>query len=190
VRETATIDDPKAAAVFSHGRGRKILLALVEKDRSLSELARLTETPLNLLHHHIGKFLELGLVVIARAERRAGAPIKFYRSTARSFFVPAELMAAHPGHGLNARLREALDRGLSGAIKGVSYSCENGRPRMRVVKGPEASTVTTELWLELKLSRTDAAALRDELRSLLQAYESRSSGGDRRYIVHAALAPG
>ena len=190
MRETATIDDPEAAAVFSHGRGRKILLALVAEDRSLSELVRLTETPLNLLHHHIGKFLRLGLVVIARAERRAGAPIKFYRSTAQSFLVPAELMATTPGHGLNARLRETLDRGLSGAIKGMSYSCENGRPRMRVVKAPEANTVTAELWLELSLSRTDAAALRDDLRSLLQAYGSRSTGGDQRYIVHAALAPG
>ncbi|HEY2178964.1 MAG TPA: winged helix-turn-helix domain-containing protein [Caulobacteraceae bacterium] len=187
--ERVVLDDPKAAGVLRHRRQRRILLSLIEDERSASELAGLTDTPLNLLHHHLGKFLRLGLVVVARTRPRAGAAIKFYRATAKTFFVPAEFMAALPVDELNGRLREALDRQLAGAIQGVTYSSEGGRPRMRLMKTAIGAGFTDELWLELRLNRADATALAGELRATLKRYEGRSNKANGGYIVHAAIAP-
>ena len=181
--------DLRAAAVFAAPRQRQLLLSLIDQERSLSQLSRLTETPLNLLHHHIRKLLRLGLVEIARQEARAGAPIKYYRATARAFFVPAELMDAEPGAGLNAQLRGLLDRSLARALQGVVYSHDGAGPRMRLIKDADPPTLATELWMELRLSAADAAALAGELRALLHRFEGRSRKPHRRYLIHAAIAP-
>jgi len=189
LRETARIADSRAAAVFSVPRQRKILLSLVDEERSLSQLARLTETPLNLLHHHIQRFLRLGLVRISRSEARAGAPIKYYRATARAFFVPAELMRAEPHAGLHSQLRDRLARSLARTLQGAIYTHDGNGPRMRLVREASAPIAATELWLELRLSDADAATLAADLRALLRRFESRSGRTRRRYLVHAAIAP-
>lgn len=190
MREAIKIDDPRAADVFRAARQRSILLSLLDEDRSLSELSRLTDTPLNLLHHHLRKLLRLGLVRMTHQKRRAGAPIKFYRAVARRFFVPAELMGALPDTELTARLRARLSESLAGALDGVLFFSDAGRPRMRLVKAAGARGAATEMWLELRLSSAEAALLAAELRALLHRFESRSKSSHRRWLVHAALAPG
>lgn len=187
--ETADIDDPAAARVFASPRQRKLLLALIEQERSLSELARLTETPLNLLHHHVRKFVSLGLATVTRAEPRAGAPIKFYRAAARSFFVPAELMGSDLGARSSTRLRQALERSLAGSLKGALYTHDDKGPQIRLVREAGLHVNATEIWRELHLSDADAALLVEELRSLLRRFKSDSGRARRTYIVHAALAP-
>ena len=186
--ETAEINDPAAAAVFSNPRQRKILLALIAQERSLTGLAGLTGAPLNLLHYHMRKFLRLGLVRITRQEARAGAPIKFYRAAAQSFFVPAELATATPGDAMSVSLRAALDRGLAGALKGHIYSHDGAGPRMRVVHSHPQTRTAAEFWLDLRLSEADAAALAGEFQALLRRFEARAGDAGHRYIVHAALA--
>jgi DNA-binding transcriptional ArsR family regulator len=188
VLDSVTIDNPAKAAVLANHRQRRILLSLVEKERSLSELSGLTDTPLSLLHHHISKLMRLGLVAIAHEEARAGSPIKYYRATAESFFVPAHLMVTLPGEGMQQRLRELLDRGLTHAIQGVRFGVENGRPRMFLVRSPTPGRTSLELWLDLRLSRADAKALAGELQALMQKFEARAAEQGSRYIVHTALA--
>ena len=191
MRETLEIVDPRAAAVLAAPRQRKILLSLIEQERSLSQLARLTGNPLNLLHHHLRKLTRLGLAKVARTEARAGSPIKYYRATARAFFVPAELLGEGPGAGLTSRMRDLLARSLARDVQGVVYSHDGEGPRMRQVRDANPGTLAVELWAELALSRADAAALADELRALLHRFEARSRRAPARrgYLVHAALAP-
>jgi hypothetical protein len=186
---TIDIVDPRAAAVFAAPRQRRMLLSLVHEELSLTQLSRLTATPLNLLHHHIRKFMQLGLVRIARQQDRAGAPIKYYRATARAFFVPAEFIDAEPGVGLTWQLRDLLARSLARALRGVVYSHDGKAPRMRLVRDADARTTDMELWANLQLSEADAATLADELRALLHRFEARSRKTRRRYLVHAAIAP-
>jgi hypothetical protein len=187
--EVARIADSGAAAVFRSSRQRGILLALIDRERSLSELATATGAPLNLLHHHLQKLLRLGLVKIARTEKRAGAPIKHYRAVARSFFVPAELMGAEPGVELTSVLRERLEQSLAGSIRGAMYSQDESGPRMRLVREAGRRPVASELWLRLRLSDKDAAALAEEIRQLLHRFHARRGSSRRSYLVHAALAP-
>ena len=187
--ETVDVTDPRAAAVFCAPRQRRILLALIEQERSLSQLAGLTGAQLNLLHHHIGKFVSLGLVRIARVEPRAGAPIKYYRATAREFFVPAELMDAAPGARSTLRLRELLEQSLAGLVKGAVYSSDGQGPRVRLVRHPGPQVLALDIWRELTLNETEAAALAAELHTVLRRYPTSADGGGRQFVVHAAIAP-
>jgi Helix-turn-helix domain len=188
LRETTNIVDRQAAAVFASPRQRKLLLSLVDEERSLSQLARLTDTPLNLLHHHIGKFVRLGLARIVREQARAGAPIKYYRATARAFYIPADLLAADPAAGLTSKLRDQLSRSLACSLQGVVYSHDGKGPRMRLIRDADTRRLATELWMELHLSESDAAKLADELRALLHRFDARSGRAHRRYLIHAAVA--
>ena len=183
------VDDPRAAAIFANHRQRQIVLALIERERSLSELAQIAGMPLNLLHHHVTKLLRLRLIRIAGQRRRAGPAIKLYRAAAAAFFVPAELAAENPGEGMTGALREALERSMAAAYRGVLYSWSEGGPRMHVVKDPGHAADTAELWCSLRLSKADAAALAAEFDALLARYRTRSTNARPRYVVHAAIAP-
>lgn len=188
MKDTIDIDDPRAAAVFAHLRQRQIVMALVEKEHSLSQLAKITETPLSLLHHHIRKLRALKLVAITQQRARAGAPIKLYRATARAFFVPAKLIRTAPTATLNEKLRAALERSLAGAYKGILYTHDRNGARMQMVTDPASAGIATELWGEMQLSEADALALAAEFKRLLKRYESRRGNARHRYIVHAAIA--
>ena len=189
MRETLNIADPRAAAVLETPRQRQILLLLVERARSLSELSRLTRAPLNLLHHHVRKLVTLGLARIEREEARSGAPVKFYRATARGFFVPAELMKQVPGAGLDVQLRESLARSLALTLRGSHYFHDGQGPRMRLVRVPDRPATAAETWLELHLSEAAASELEREIRALFHRFQARPGKRGRRYLVHAAIAP-
>lgn len=176
----------RAAAVFDNLRQRRILLALIERERSLSELAELTQLRLNLLHHHINRFLELGLIRIERHQRRAGTPIKFYRAAAQAYFVPAELTRARPNAALQHRLQTALEREMAKVYKGIIYSHDGNGPRMRLVSEGRPGAVAVEFWLELRLSKTEAQGFVDELKALITKYQAQSRGNN--YVFHAGIA--
>lgn len=189
MRENLNVADPRAAAALESPRQRRILLLLVERARSLSELSRLTQAPLNLLHHHVRKLMALGLLRIEREEARSGAPVKLYRATARAFFVPAELMKQVPGASQDAQLRESLARSLALSLQGVVYFHDGQGPRMRLVREPGRRATAAETWLELHLSDAAAGELEQEIRSIFLRFQSRPGKGGRRYLVHAAIAP-
>jgi hypothetical protein len=117
---------------------------------------------LNLLHHHLRKLVFLGLVRIEREEARPGAPVKFYRATARSFFVSAELMKQVPGASQHVELRESLARSLALSLQGVVFFHDGQGPRMRLVREPARRATVGEIRLELHLSEAAASELEQE----------------------------
>jgi DNA-binding transcriptional ArsR family regulator len=180
------VSDPKAAQALSRPMSQRVLMALIERERSLTEISVATGASMSLCHHHVGRLVELKLVEIAHVERRAGAPIKRYRPVAPSFFVPAELLDRLPGDTLTTDLRAALERSRAGALAGVLYTKDGASPRARLVLD-QATTPWLELWLELRLSDADARALIKDLKALLDAY-AKKPGDGKAYIVHGAVA--
>jgi DNA-binding transcriptional ArsR family regulator len=183
-----TLSDQVAAALLSGTRSRHIVLALVERDRSQSELSVALGIPLNLLRYHLDRLVAAGLVVVARSEKRRGRPIRFYRAIACSFFIPAELTPPVPSRPLMEELRQALENSRAGTYSGILYSCQDG-PRMQIVRAEQAGRPAAELWHRLCLSDQDARALIEELRLLFARFESRDTGAGQRFVSLAALAP-
>ena len=187
--EKVEIANRAAAAVFRSRRQRKILLTLIEKERSLKDLMEITGLPLNLLHYHIRKMIRLRLVEIASLRKRAGAPITLYRAKAKTFFVPAALGPQVPDNELSARLRAALENTLAGTIKGVEYSHGGKGPRMTLVRDAKHYGSVASYWLDLRLSDKDATVLAAELGALFDRFRKRSGTAGRSYVVHGAIAP-
>lgn len=188
IPDRLVVSNPKAASALSRLMPQRLLLLLLERQRSLSEISAATGASMSLCHHHVGRLVELGLVEVGSVERRAGAPIKRYRAKARSIFVPAELMARLPGDTLSADLREALDRSRAGAFAGIVYAMDGASARVKLVPDQKARAPSLELWLQFRLRDADARALIDDLKALLVSYESKAGEG-KAYIVHGAVAP-
>lgn len=183
------IENERAAAAFSNTRVRALILHLVGDERSLTQLRPITGMGLSLLSYHVQKLLRLGLVKITREWARGGRPVKFYRATARSFFVSSHLCQVLPGDHLSIELRASLERARrSNQSEGMLYSYEPGvGPRMRRLTDG-ASANATEIWSVLKLSTGQAGKLAEEMRALIARYEA-GPGTGVGYLVHAALAP-
>lgn len=156
----------------------------------MSEAAATLKMPLNRLAYHVGALLRLGLVRIAREQKRAGRPIRFYRAAAGSFLVPAAAAGRRTGTGLAEEMRAAIGRAeqLAGAHDLLLALDADGRPILSR-HGAETTADACEYWRMLHLGRSEAQTLAAELGALLRKYEGAPGKGKRAYLAHAALAP-
>lgn len=185
-----SITQPAQGAVFLDPKRRRILAHFMGAERSMSEVARRLDIPLNRLAHHVAAFLRLGLIREARAEKRAGRPIRYYRAIADSFRVDAAAMKQSSGGPLAAELRAALDHAALVSGKGdllLSLDAE-GRPLLRRAIG-RAQSDAAEYWRMLSLTPVEARQLGRELAELMKSYDKPPQRGAKIYLVHAALAP-
>lgn len=183
------VSDARAARVLVSESKRRLLL-LFSKPRSVSEVAALAEEPIGKVHYHVLEFVRLGLLALESETKRAGRPIKRYRTVADSFFVPAELIPVPETQDLLAELREALEETKAKAdLRAVTIRAdEKGNPLLEASAPTARNVAAFESWQILQLSEAEAMRLAQELRDLLRTYEDASSSGGT-FIVHAALAP-
>jgi hypothetical protein len=181
------IDHPATAAVFAKPLPRRVLMAFAEA-RSMTEAAALVGLPLARIHYHARRLTELGLLRVVRSHKRGGRPIRIYRASARTYFVPLALLPALPQPELARALRAALEaQRIAGSAGMLVAAGPEGRITVRHVGGAGEGL---DAWLSLPLAASQARALADDLRALLARYASAASRGRSRrpYIVRAALA--
>lgn len=185
---TLRIEDGRRAAAFSAPLRRRLILALVPRERSVKDLADSLGVEMKRLHYHVTALVELGLVVVAREQPRAGRPVKLYRAASSSFFVPDNVASTAPTDALANGLREAVRRQRERSSGGFQFDTDAaGSPRMTRVEArgrrPEAAI---EQWRVLKLSRADAARLAQELSECVARYAGSPAG--QAHLVHVAVA--
>jgi DNA-binding transcriptional ArsR family regulator len=189
MRERIVVSDARTASVFSSMRQRRLLLELVARESSLQEIAHKVQLPLNLVHYHMARMLELGLVEVTREQPRSGRVIKHYRASARSFFVPAHLISRSPGKELATELRASLDVHHDPREGTLYFIDDELSPRMRRMQNPTSVPDAIEHWHQLVLTKDEARLLANELKALLTRFEGRTSGRARSYLAYCALAP-
>lgn len=182
------IRGPAAAAVFADARRRRLLIAFMGRERSLSNAATTLAMPMNRLAHHVGSFLRLGLLCVAREEKRAGRPIRHYRAVADSFLIDAAVMSRSAGAGLSAELGRALEQARPPEADMLVSVDETGRARMERVGEPGWSDACDH-WRVLTLTCSEAEGLSRELAALLGKYGGGPGKGRKAYLARAALAP-
>jgi DNA-binding transcriptional ArsR family regulator len=180
------VTDAKVAKLFEDGRRRKLLLSLVGKERTLTDAALANGMTLNLAHYHVTQLLGHGLVRVVREQKRNGRPIRYYTSEHWSFFVPGSLLRSRPAEKLSRELAAALQHQRDLAGGGVLFDVDPaGRPRMREITG--GADAPLEIWRRLNLPRQEAAALFDELSSVINKYHRDAARGTRAWTLHLAL---
>lgn len=183
---TLDVSSSSVARILEDPRRRRLLLSLIEQERSLKEAADSNKLPLNLAHYHLNKLLSAELVEITRQQKRAGRPVRFYRARYSAYFIPAALLRTPPmeklGRGLAAALESARHRSGVGVLLDVD---DSGRARIREAAG--SGRLPLEVWRRLNLSRRDAEALFEELTKSIHRYEHLGRGRST-WTIHLALA--
>lgn len=211
--ERLTITRLDVARALVELRTTQLLEPFMKRELTLSEAAEELGVKLPALLYHVNKLMEFGLVEVTRAKARAGRPLKLYRATAHTFFVPyhltpsetlAQLLEDLTGsserrfHREAARTLQILDPdwGLNITCpsgEGVSYALA---PRatgfvpqlIESVLRPDAPA----LFLSdgtLELDFETAKALQKDLVDLFNRYRQKQDAGSQEYAYRLGLTP-
>jgi len=184
------VTQPRSAAAFSDPLRRRLVLLLAGRERSVGQMAETTGVDIRRLHYHVTALRKLGLIKVARVQRRAGRPIKLYRAVADAFFVSDDIAPSSPSAALNDELRRSLAKLRDPARHGVLYRLgDDGEPRMQPVRGSgSGGAPSAEQWRVLRLTRADALRLAEKIERCLGEFAGRD-GAAKAYLVHFAMAP-
>ena len=104
------IDSIIAAAAFKSGIQRRLIYMCMQKPQSIKNMADHVGLPLNKVHYHIGRLVELGLIEIAQVQPRSGRSIKIYKAVSEGFYI-SQIYLDDPFVDLRKELYEALEKG-------------------------------------------------------------------------------
>lgn len=183
------MQNPRAAAVFAQSHLRRILLQFARHPRSIAEVAKELQIDIRQLHQIVGKFHRLGLLVVTEERKRAGRAIRLYQAAAKRFFIPAAATPAPFSRGLEIELRLALARDAAASVEGMLFALDDdGRVVGEVVEKAGAAFVPLNSWRILRLSKTRAAQLKQEMLDVLDRFQGDTDSGGQVYLVHAGMA--
>ena len=216
-RTCKVIRDANAATVFTKPLDLRFLSPFIGRPRLASEVARELGVPLSTLAYRIRKLQKLGLLRVARIEKRSGSSLKYLCASANAFFVPFEATDAETLEVLlkrwdepwSAMFHRGYAEALSRAGEGWGISVWRDRsgelrvaPQMIQATNAENTAEVSdepmseppaldELILGLRLTPEEVQALREELLSVLRRYADRQSGegGSYPHFLRVMLTP-
>ena len=205
------VDDPEAALWLADPERRQWLVPFVGGERTLAEVGRELDVPVNAVLYRARLLVKHGLVRVVGEERRRGRPMKRYSAAAQAFIVPVTLVPVGTLDGLLAlnelRGQEELTRGLARAVRrladpdglvlriGVDESGMFGAGLAREGEGFDLAEELTRdsvpalwsSWSALSLSDAEAKSLQRELVALWRRYHGGSAPTS--YTLRLALVP-
>ena len=88
-----TVEDPKQVRLLSDAASFRYFKPFLARDRTVSQAAGEVGCNLDTMLYRVKTFLAAGLLQVIRLEPRAGRPVKHYRSSFDSYFVPLSATA-------------------------------------------------------------------------------------------------
>lgn len=196
-----------AAEALADPKTQRFMEPFMARERSVGQAAKVLGLPTNSLLYRVKKLTALGLLRVVREQARAGRPVKFYRASADSFFVPLALTRAETLEALFLKLDDPMQELFyRNAVRSLTHAPTNlgfvyGRDDAGVVKTrlaagpgelfdplkPETPAFLPYWSPELWLDPADAKALVREMIGLTRRYGGRN--GKQRHILHLAIAP-
>lgn len=181
------------------------------QDRTISQAAAELQLPLNSVHYRVTKLHQAGLLSITATTKRAGRPIRHYRTTADRFIIPDQLRTSDDEHRLTTELLPMVKSIITGLTRNAPdstgrllYLDEHRRlhsDSCKVTTDTEYDqprTETTERvgavqYGQVQLSPAAAQAFQAELKALVNRYTQTgteaSSAGRQEYSFITAIAP-
>lgn len=202
-----TIEDPEQARLLSDLSVFRYFEPFIARELSVSEAAAEADCGIDTLLYRVRRFISAGLLTVVRSEKRAGRPVKFYRSVADAFFVP---FAAMPYATLEERLASQMESSNGRLIRSIAQVLrDTGLEGRRIFRGPNgvvwnesAADAHTPLKpddpempaafqfeIGLHLAFSEAKELQRELYGLFERYRDREAGTGQKYLWQLALLP-
>ena len=133
---------PLQARLLSDATSRRYFLPFLARTRSVSEAAREAGCALDAMHYRVKRFLGAGLLSVVGERRRAGRPIKLYRSVGEAFVIPFGLTPyAEIEDRIRADVMSEEDLVIAALARALRDSGLEGRRLYRSAEG-EAMYVT------------------------------------------------
>ena len=168
---------------------RHLVLWLVGRQASLSELAGRSGKPMSTVSSLVRNLEKLGLLKVAAIVARPGRPIKKYTAAATAFFVPAEFRDEPPGSPLEEELRTSLQLSAPHLKGTVYWRSASGEMRITPIRErADSHAQTADEWRIVALTADQLRKLVGEIVGLLTQAEANQSGA-RKYLIRFAAAP-
>lgn len=212
MKESVEIRDTEIARVLTDTTQVRLLKPFFCNDVTLSDAAKMLNVKLTTLLYHVSKFLKLGLLEVSKEEARKGKAIKYYRTTAKAFFVPFDLTPNLSLKHLLSQLMhprdEVFHREIARMLQEMSSqwgievyantSEENtvgitlrrkGQPREEEVSFKLEEPALISALGRLNLDFKTAKALQKDLRELLESYSKKQNPKEQLYFYRVGLTP-
>jgi hypothetical protein len=201
-----TVRDPEQARILSDPKSRRYFDPFVARERTVSEAAEEANCGVHTMLYRVKTFVRAGLLRIVWEEKRAGRPIKHYRSVEDAYFIPFDVT---PSSNLEERLLIQMEpRVHQLAREWAKLLREVGQDGRRLYRddygqlcSESGAESTAEIDFEqppfaldfapdLYLTDDEAKALRLELHDLYLRYlPKREKKPAKKYLFQAALLP-
>lgn len=213
MKESVEIRNTETARVLTDTTQVKLLKPFFCNSITLSDAAKKLNVKLTTLLYHVNKFLKLGLLEVSKEEARKGKAIKYYQTTAKTFFVPFDitpnLSLKELLHQLTQPNDEVFHREIARTLQDMSsqwgievgvevFSVANedsvgitlrrkGQPREQDVsfKPDEPALISSQGRLHLDFKT--AKAFQQDLRNLLEKYHKKQSSREQLYFYRVGL---
>lgn len=204
---TRIVHEAEIADLLTNPETLRQLEPFLARDSTVSEAARLTGTLPNTMLARVRRWTRLGLLEVTREEQRAGRPVRWYRTSADSWFIPFDTTSAESlesslkqrDEWWSSRLRAAVVRAREeqvGTWGTRVYRDRRGFLQVQMALSPDSNWTSLApdrpavlaAWRDgLYLDFEDAKELQRELFALLLRYQGRE--GAQRYLLRLGLAP-
>ena len=201
---TLVVTDPEMAKVLLEPDHLRYIAPFVGFERTLSEVARETTSTLSTTYRRVVRYCDLGILEVAREQKRKGRALKLYRAVADVFFVPNRLAGGeeHSSERWEAHWEEDFRRGLRHAYAhrldgwGQRLYRREGVFTTSLASGPSQDVDTLADTMpalynrfhdSLYLDFEGAKAFQRELDALFNTYAQHR--GQQRYMVRISLVP-
>ena len=112
-----TVQDEKQAKLLSDAKSFGYFKPFLAKTCTVSQAAEEVGCNLDTLLYRVATLLEAGLLRIVHLEKRAGRPIKHYRSVHDAYFIPHNVT---PYADVEERLRAQMQKGHDLLVQGIA----------------------------------------------------------------------
>jgi predicted transcriptional regulator len=198
------IDDAKIARYLLEPQHQTTLKPFMVSEMNVTQVAQELDLSFRKSYSLVKRLERYGLIRTVRLERRDGRPIRFYRASAKHFFVPISLVPIEQvmqivNGEFEQRFAEQFVHatwGDLGADSGIQiWEGKHGIRCLLVQKPHQVITplaleysATYGMWHQWLLNFEDAKALQQELFALSEKY-SRRENGSQKYLVRLAMTP-
>lgn len=209
--KSQVISSAQAAHVLTNPKEWRLLAPFMHGEKTLAQVARHLGMKLPTLSYHVGRYLDLGLLQVSREQARQGRAIKYYRTSANSFFVPFALTSSESLEQLLITMSTSL---YEHALKETAHVLRNQADSWGVrvyadADGELSATLQPDtsqqgtlddfsqsdfpaLYLQdsmLQLDFESAKAFQKELGELQERYLKKKREGQQLYLVRLGLIP-
>lgn len=200
---TFVVTNPEMAKVLENPEHLRYVAPFLEREHTVSEIALEVGSPLSTTYRKLRRYCDLGILEVAREQKRSGKAVKVYRAVADVFFVPFEFSGSveessarwqkHWEGDFHRGFRHAFEQ-LGGW--GRRLYRKNGVLTVMLARGPtedvdmlgaEMPALYNRFHDSLYLDFAEAKAFQGELDALFVRYSAQRGG--QRYLTRLSLVP-